>query len=92
MASAAKAQAAPEHARRVSGTRSAAHMERGTVKMFSVTRGFGFITPDDGSPDIFVHVNSLKMSGIPSVSAGDRVEYERVQDNKGWQAYRVALV
>jgi CspA family cold shock protein len=67
-------------------------MERGTVKMFSVTRGFGFITPDDGSPDIFLHANSLKMSGIPSVAAGDRVEYERVQDNKGWQAYRVARV
>jgi len=67
-------------------------LERGTVKMFNTDRGFGFITPDDGSPDIFVHAKTLKMSGIPSVSAGDRVEYERVADNRGFQAYRLALV
>jgi CspA family cold shock protein len=68
-----------------------AHLDRGTVKMFNTDRGFGFIIPDDGGKDLFVHANTLKMSGI-QLKPGDRVEYERVADNRGFQAHRVQLV
>ncbi len=69
-----------------------AHLDRGTVKLYRADRGFGFIIPDDGGKDLFVHVNTLKMSGIEALAKGDRVEYEKVPDNKGYQAYRVQLV
>jgi CspA family cold shock protein len=68
------------------------NLERGTVENVQRDAGFGFIVPDDGSADIFVHVNTLRMSKNPAVSAGDRVEFERVADNKGLQAYRLVLV
>jgi CspA family cold shock protein len=69
-----------------------AHLDRGTVKMFNTDRGFGFIIPDDGGKDLFVHANTLKMSGIATLAPGDRVEYEKVSDNRGFQAHRVQLV
>ncbi len=67
-------------------------LERGTVKFYRPDRAFGWIVPDDGGDDVFIHPKTLVMSGIETLMAGDRVEYERVRDNKGFQAYRVQLV
>lgn len=67
-------------------------LDRGTVKLYHPAREFGFIIPDDGGPDIFVHADTLAMSRIPTLAPGDRVEYEKVTDNRGYQAYRLALV
>ena len=68
------------------------HLDRGTVKLYRAEREFGFIAPDDGGPDIFVHANTLAMSRIDGLVRGDQVEYEKVPDNRGFQAYRVQLV
>jgi CspA family cold shock protein len=66
--------------------------ERGTVRFYRRDREFGFIVPDNGRSDVFVHARTLKMSGIETLEAGDRVEYERVPDNQGEQAYRLQLI
>ena len=55
----------------------------GTVKFFNHSRGFGFIAPEDGSKDIFVHVTALEASGIPAVDEGDKVTFEIVDDPRG---------
>jgi CspA family cold shock protein len=67
-------------------------LERGTVKFYRPGREYGFITPDDGTANVFVHAKTLAMSRIEKLAAGDRVEFERVPDNRGFQAYRVKLV
>lgn len=54
----------------------------GIVKWFSDERGYGFITPDDGSPDVFVHITAVKKSKIPTLSKDNKVSYE-ILDNKG---------
>ncbi|MDG2348913.1 MAG: cold-shock protein [Gammaproteobacteria bacterium] len=54
----------------------------GTVKFFNTSKGFGFITPDDGSEDVFVHISALENSGISQLSDGQKVSYEVVA-NKG---------
>lgn len=51
-------------------------MTIGTVKFFSMARGYGFIQPEDGSKDSFVHISALERAGISSLSEGQRVEYE----------------
>ena len=51
-------------------------MTIGTVKFFNYARGFGFIAPEDGSKDAFVHVSALERAGISSLSEGQKVEYE----------------
>jgi CspA family cold shock protein len=48
----------------------------GTVKFFNSTKGFGFIQPDDGSKDAFVHVTALERAGIPGLAEGQKVSYE----------------
>ena len=50
-------------------------MTIGTVKFFNTTKGFGFIAPDDGSKDAFVHISAVERAGIRSLSEGQRVEY-----------------
>jgi cold shock CspA family protein len=52
-------------------------------------RAFGFIAPDDGREDVFVRARTLEMSGSETLNRGDRVEFERVPDNRGCQAYRL---
>ncbi len=64
-------------------------MSNGTVKFFNEDRGFGFITPDDGGKDIFVHVNGL--NGI-SIGEGDKVSYDVEEGQKGLNAVNVSLV
>lgn len=55
----------------------------GTVKFFNHARGFGFIQPEDGSKDIFLHVTALERSGVASVDEGDKVTFEVEDDPRG---------
>ena len=57
-------------------------MVNGTVKFFNTTKGFGFIAPDDGSQDVFVHISTLEKAGINQLSDGQKVSYE-VGTNRG---------
>ncbi len=65
-------------------------MAQGTVKWFSQEKGYGFITPDDGGEDIFVHYSAVKGSGFRSLEEGERVSYEVTQGRKGLQAENVS--
>ncbi len=61
----------------------------GTVKWFNDQKGFGFITPEDGSQDCFVHHSAIQMQGFKSLSEGDRVEFDVTQGQKGPAAENV---
>ena len=69
--------------------REVRRMARGTVKWFNEQKGFGFITPDDGGSDLFVHFSSIQMEGFKTLSEGQAVEYEETQGQKGPQASNV---
>lgn len=60
-------------------------MATGTVKWFNPIKGFGFIAPDDGSRDVFVHITALQRAGITALNEGQKVSYEIVTE-KGKQA------
>ena len=64
-------------------------MATGVVKWFSDEKGFGFITPDDGAKDLFVHHSSIQADGYRSLAEGARVEYESEQGDKGPKAINV---
>lgn len=64
-------------------------MSIGTVKWFNASKGFGFITPDDGSPDVFAHFSSIDGSGYRELAEGQKVDFEVQQGPKGPQASRV---
>jgi CspA family cold shock protein len=66
-------------------------MATGTVKWFSDDKGYGFITPDDGGKDLFVHFSAIQGSGYRSLDEGAKVEYEPQQGDKGPQAANVVL-
>ena len=55
----------------------------GTVKSFNAVKGFGFIAPDEGGKDIFVHASALEAAGIRGLNEGDRVSFELEDDRKG---------
>lgn len=61
----------------------------GRIKWFDVAKGFGFIVPDDGSPDVLLHVTCLRRDGFQAASEGARIVVEAVQRPRGWQAFRV---
>ena len=58
-------------------------MSTGTVKWFSSNKGYGFITPDDGDSDLFVHHSEIKTDGYATLNEGQKVEYEVGQGKKG---------
>jgi cold shock protein len=55
----------------------------GTVKFFNTAKGFGFITPEGGAKDVFVHATALEAAGIGSLNEGDKVSFELEDDRKG---------
>ncbi len=57
-------------------------MSTGTVKWFNPTKGFGFIQPEEGGPDVFVHISAVEKAGLRSLNEGQRVEYE-MQEERG---------
>jgi CspA family cold shock protein len=57
-------------------------MSTGTVKWFNATKGFGFIQPDDGDTDVFVHVSAVERAGMSSLQEGQKISYEIVRDRK----------
>jgi CspA family cold shock protein len=68
-------------------------MPTGTVKWFNPTKGFGFIEPEDGSKDAFVHISAVEQAGLNSLREGQKVEYELVagQDGRASAENLVAL-
>jgi len=69
-------------------------MGKGTVKWFNKKKGYGFITPDDGSPDIFVHYSAIQggTGDFKIIYEGDIVEYEITEGQKGPQATNVTII
>ena len=67
--------------------------QTGTVKFFNQSRGYGFITPDDGGKDVFLHISALQQSGLPALDEGARVTFETEPDRhgKGAQATNVQM-
>jgi CspA family cold shock protein len=57
-------------------------MATGTVKFFNGDKGYGFITPEDGGTDVFLHISALEAAGIRNVSEGDRLSFDAVMDQR----------
>jgi cold shock protein len=66
-------------------------MATGTVKWFSDAKGYGFVTPEDGSKDVFVHHSNIAGSGFKTLTEGAKVEFEPAQGDKGPEARNVTL-
>jgi CspA family cold shock protein len=67
-------------------------MAMGKVKWFNDQKGYGFITPDDGSRDLFVHFSEVQGEGFKSLQEGQAVEYEKIEADKGPKATKVRPV
>ncbi len=58
-------------------------MPTGTVKWFNATKGYGFIAPEQGGPDVFVHISAVEQAGLSGLNEGQRVSYELEQGRQG---------
>lgn len=67
-------------------------MTTGTVKWFNAEKGYGFIAPDDGTPDVFAHHSAIEGSGYKNLDEGQRVQFDVAQGPKGLQAERISPV
>ena len=67
-------------------------MARGTVKWFNEEKGYGFVSPDEGGEDLFVHYSAIEGSGFRSLEEGERVSYEPTRGRKGEEAKDVRRV
>ncbi|WP_434380610.1 cold-shock protein [Melittangium boletus] len=68
-----------------------AQRQTGTVKWFNDAKGFGFITPEGGGEDLFVHFRAIESTGFKSLQEGQKVSYEAVRGQKGMQADKVRV-
>jgi CspA family cold shock protein len=66
-------------------------MSTGIVRSFDHRKGFGFITPDDGGPDVYVHVSAVERAGLARVNAGDKLSFERQRDTAADRMIAVKL-
>jgi len=66
-------------------------MSSGTVKWFNESKGFGFITPDDGTKDLFVHSSAIQAAGFKSLKENDKVQYDVEESPKGPRAANLKL-
>lgn len=57
-------------------------MTVGTVKFFNMTKGFGFIQPDNGGPDVFVHISAVERSGLHSINEGQKLSFDAVKNDR----------
>jgi CspA family cold shock protein len=64
-------------------------MQNGTVKWFNNSKGYGFIVPNDGGEDVFVHFSTIESEGYKTLAEGQKVDFEHAQGPKGRQATRV---
>ena len=76
-------------ARKIQCVKRQGDMAEGTVKWFNATKGYGFLTPDDGSSDVFVHYSAIEGSGYRELFEGQRVDFESSAGQKGPQATKV---
>ncbi len=60
-------------------------MAQGTVKWFNPTKGFGFIVPDEGGNDVFVHISAVEKAGMKTLNEGQKISYD-IEENRGKQA------
>ena len=67
-------------------------MATGTVKFFNATKGFGFIAPEDGGKDVFVHVSAVEQAGLRSLNEGQKVRFDVQPDPKGSKAVNLSAV
>jgi cold shock protein len=67
-------------------------MATGTVKWFSASKGFGFIAPEDGGADLFIHFSNISGSGYRNLEEGQKVEFEAQQGKKGMEATNVQVI
>jgi len=79
----------PPHTQYTDAVEEYTHMATGTVKWFNDDKGFGFITPDEGGKDLFVHHTGINGSGFKSLSEGAKVEYDAEAGDKGPKAVNV---
>ena len=69
-------------ARSYTQTQKKGHMTQGTVKWFNGQKGFGFIQPDDGGKDVFVHISAVERAGMSNLNEGQKISYDVVADRR----------